>query len=71
MTEILDELPKLSIEERNLLFQRLNELAVESEIDEETPEFLASLDAAAAEPRENCLSAEQVRQNVTRWAHSK
>ena len=48
MTEILDELPKLSIEERQLLFQKLNEL--ESGTIEATPEMLAAIDEARSEP---------------------
>jgi hypothetical protein len=42
VTEILDELPKLKAEERQLLFQRLSEL--EAEAIEETPEMLAAID---------------------------
>jgi hypothetical protein len=67
--EILDELPKLSLEERHLLFQRLNELET-GEI-EETPEMLAAIDEAQASPHENDLSVEEIRQNVSRWARSK
>jgi hypothetical protein len=69
MTDILDELPKLSVEERQLLFQRLNELET-GEI-EETPEMLAAIDEAQATPHENDLSVEEIRQNVSRWARTK
>ena len=69
MTKILDELPKLSIGERQLLFQRLNELKT-GEI-EETPELLAAIDEAQAAPHENDLSVEEIRQNVSRWARTK
>jgi hypothetical protein len=69
MTEILDELPKLSVEERHLLFQRLNELEI-GEV-EETPEMLAAIDEAQAAPHQNDLSVEEIRQNVSRWAHTK
>jgi hypothetical protein len=71
MTEIIDEVSKLSIEERRLLFQKLNELELETDIDEETPEMLAAIDEADASSTENDLSAEQLRQNVKRWAHFK
>jgi len=69
MTEILDELPKLSMEERQLLFQRLSELGI-GEI-EETPEMLAAIDEAEASPQEHDLSAEELRRNVVRWARTK
>jgi hypothetical protein len=69
MTELLDEVSKLSAEERQLLSQRLNELEA-GEI-EETPEMLAAIDEADASPHENDLSAEEIRQNVSRWAHTK
>ena len=69
MTEILDELPKLSVEERQLLFQRLSELTL-GEI-EETPEMLAAIDEARAEPSTTDVSAEELRRDVIRWARSK
>jgi len=69
MTEILDELPKLSAEERQLLFQRLNELGI-GEI-EETPEMLAAIDEAQASPHDHDLSVEEMRRNVVRWARTK
>jgi hypothetical protein len=69
MTEILAELPKLSVEERQLLFQRLNELGV-GEFDE-TPEMLAAIDEAEASSHDQDLSAEEMRQNVVRWARTK
>jgi hypothetical protein len=69
MTEILDELPKLSIEERQLLFQRLNEL--ETGAIEETPEMLAAIDEARAEPSATDVSAEDLNRDVIRWARAK
>jgi len=69
MTEILDELPKLSVEERQLLFQRLSELNL-GDI-EETPEMLAAIDEARAEPSTTDVSAEELRRDVIRWARSK
>jgi hypothetical protein len=69
MTEILDELPKLSVEERQLLFQRLSELNI-GDI-EETPEMLAAIDEARAEPSTTDVSAEDLRRDVIRWARSK
>ena len=69
MTEILDELPKLSVEERLLLFQRLNELET-GEI-EETPEMLAAIDEARAEPSTTDVSAEELSRDVIRWARTK
>ena len=69
MTEILDEVSKLSIEERRLLFQKLNEL--ENGDIEETPEMLAAIDEAQSDSHETDLSVEEMRRNVTRWAHTK
>jgi len=66
VAEILEELPKLSATDRDLLFQRLAEMGA-GEI-EETPELLAAIDAAEVSPEAEDLSAEEMRQNVTRWA---
>ena len=69
MTEILDELPKLSVEERHLLFQRLNELEIGTI--EETPEMLAAIDEAQASPHENDLSVEEIHENVRQWVRTR
>jgi len=69
MTEILDELPNLSADERQLLLQRLSELNI-GEI-EETPEMLAAIDEARSEPSTTDMSAEELRRDVIRWARSK
>ena len=67
VAEILNELPKLSATDRDLLFQRLSEMGVGGI--EETPELLAAIDEADAAPETDNLPPEQLRQNVTRWAH--
>ncbi len=69
MTEILDELPKLTDEERQLLIQRLHELGL-GEI-EETPEMLAAIEEARAEPSSTDVSAKELSRDVIRWAHTK
>jgi hypothetical protein len=69
VAEILDELPKLSIEERHLLFQKLNEL--EGAGMEETPEMLAAIAEARSEPSTTDVSAEELRQDVIRWARTR
>lgn len=69
MTEILNELPKLSVEERQLLSQRLNELEI-GEI-EETPELLAAIDEARVEPSTTDVTAEKLSRDVIRWARTK
>jgi hypothetical protein len=66
VVEILDELPKLSEQDRQLVFEKLSELGFE-----ETPEMLAAIDEADAAPPESDLSAEEGRQNVSRWARTK
>jgi hypothetical protein len=69
VADILEELPKLSATDRDLLFQRLAEMGA-GEI-EETPELLAAIDEANASPEAEDLSVEEMRQNVTRWAREK
>jgi predicted transcriptional regulator len=66
VTEILDELPKLKPEERQLLFQRLSEL--EEEAIEETPEMLAAIDEGLHSMRTGKnYTVEQVRELVAQW----
>ena len=69
VVEILNELPKLSATDRDLLFQRLSEMGA-GEI-EETPELLAAIDEAEAAPEAEDLSPGELRRNVTRWAREK
>jgi hypothetical protein len=66
VAEILNELPRLSATDRDLLFQRLSEMGA-GEIDE-TPELLAAIDEAEAAPEADDSSPDQLRQKVTRWA---
>ncbi|MCE0523652.1 MAG: hypothetical protein LV480_12160 [Methylacidiphilales bacterium] len=69
MTEILDELPKLSSEERQLLARRLSELEVGGM--ESTQEILAAIDEARAKPSTTDVSAEELSRDVIRWARTK
>jgi hypothetical protein len=64
--EILEELPKLKTEEREVILHRIEELD-----DSASPEMLAAIDQADASPSEKDLSAEEVRQKVKSWAHTK
>jgi hypothetical protein len=66
VAEILEELPKLSEEDRYRVFQRLAELG-----SEETPAMLAAIDEADRASFHDDLSAEQMRQDVSRWARTK
>ncbi len=66
VAEILEELPKLSASDRDLLFQRLSEMGA-GEI-EETPELLAAIDEADAAPEKEDLTPDEMRQRVKRWA---
>ncbi len=66
VSEILKELPKLSKEERQLVFAKLSELGLE-----ETPEILAAIDEADTTSPDSDLSVEEIRHNVSRWAHQK
>jgi len=66
LTEILEELPKLKTEERDVILQHIEELD-----DLASPEILAAIDEADASPRDKDLSAQDMSQMVTRWAHTK
>ncbi len=66
MTEILNELPKLKVEERDLILHRIEELD-----DLADPEMLAAIDEAEASPSKNDVSAEEMRLRVKQWAHTK
>ncbi len=66
ITEILEELPKLKVEERDVILHRIEEL------DElASPAMLAAIDEAEASPVENDLSADELRRRVKQWAHTK
>jgi hypothetical protein len=66
LTEILEELPKLKTEERDTILHRIEEL------DElASPEMLAAIDQADASPSDQDLSAEEMRQKVKAWAHTR
>ena len=69
VAEILEELPKLSAADRDLLFQRLSEMGV-GEI-AETPELLAAIDEADAAPEEEDVTPDELREKVQRWAREK
>ena len=66
LTEILDELPKLKTEERDTILHRIEELD-----DLASPEMLAAIDEADASPSDQDLSAEEMRQKVKAWAHTR
>ncbi len=66
LTEILEELPKLKTEERDTILHRIEELD-----DLASPEMLAAIDQADASPSEQDLSAEEMRQKVKAWAHTR
>jgi hypothetical protein len=66
ITEILNELPKLKVEERDVILHRIEEL------DElANPAMLAAIDEADASPGQTDVSPEELRQRVKQWAHSK
>ena len=66
LTEILNELPKLKMEERDTILHCIEELD-----DLASPEMLAAIDQADASPSDQDLSAEDVRQKLKAWANSK
>jgi len=66
VTEILEELPKLNMEERHLLLDRLTELEIDQI--EETPEMLAALDEGIrAAEQGGGISVEEARRRVSQW----
>ena len=69
VAEILEELPTLKAEERQMIWDRLSEL--ETKDDEETPEMLAAIDEAEKSPRSEYLTVKQVRANIHPWIDSK
>jgi hypothetical protein len=66
LTEILQELPKLSPEDRHLLRQELEERYLEDF--EETPEMLAALEEGLRSLREEpTLTLEEVEREMRTW----
>ena len=66
LTEILEELPKLKTEERDTILHRIEELD-----DLASLEMLAAIDQADSSLGEKDLSAEDMRQKVKAWAHTR
>ena len=56
VADILEELPKLSPADRDLLFRRLSEMGAGEFV--ETPEILAAIDEAEAAPEREDLSSD-------------
>lgn len=69
VTEILEELPKLSAEDQALVRQRLDQLLGDDF--EETPAMLAAIDEALASPDEDGIPLEEVRQKIKDWVRAK
>jgi hypothetical protein len=66
MTEILEELPRLGRLEREKVWQRLEEIELETV--EETPEMLAAIDAGRCSIREGqAISIEHARNLIAQW----
>ncbi len=65
LTEILEELPKLKMEEREAILQRIEELDHIAD-----PEMLAAIDEADLSPIEEDVSAEDIIGKIKAWAHS-
>ena len=61
IAEILEELPKLTEEEREQVWRKLNELADDRATYVASPELLAAIDEARRDSRPS-LSLEEVRQ---------
>jgi hypothetical protein len=66
VADIIQELPKLSPEDRNLLRQELDEHFVQDF--EETPEMLAAIDEGLRSLREErSYTLEEVREEMQKW----
>jgi hypothetical protein len=68
MTEILEELPKLNLEDRWAILQRLSELESKEEITP-GPELKAAIEEGLrSAENEPCYTVEEVRDRVSQWA---
>ena len=66
MTEILEELPRLARDEREKIWQRLEEIEL-GEM-EETPEMLAAIDEGRRAVSEGkTVSVAEMRRRIARW----
>lgn len=66
-TEIVEELPRLSADERHDLLNRLVELD-DSAVFEETPEMLAAIDEGIhSMETEPSITLEEARRSIPRW----
>jgi hypothetical protein len=66
VNEIIQELPKLSAEDRDLIRQELSERFIEDF--EETPEMLAAVDEGLRSLREEpTVTLEQLREEMRSW----
>ena len=66
-SEILAELPKLNLEDRWAIWQRLAELETEQEITP-SPEMAAAIEAGlSSAENEPCYSVEEVREKLRQW----
>jgi hypothetical protein len=67
ITEILEELPKLSVEELDVVRRKLDEL--HGSVDEETPELLAAIDEGIrSADEEPLIPIEEVMREVRSWS---
>jgi len=68
MTEILEELPKLKLEDRWAILQRLSELETKEEI-VPGPEMTAAIEEGLRSAENDpCYTVEEVRDQVRQWA---
>ena len=66
VAEILNELPKLSPEERDLVSARLAE--INGTAFHPSLELLRAIEEAEAEPEENCIDIEEARRMMESWS---
>ncbi|MBX2823739.1 MAG: hypothetical protein KTR33_03355 [Gammaproteobacteria bacterium] len=65
--EILAELPKLSLDEVEVIFQRAESLLH----DEASPELLSAIEEADQQSEGGDLTVEQMQDQVRQWSHTK
>lgn len=68
LTEILEELPKLSPQDVEAVYQRAEEILHHQPA---SPGLLAAIDEALATPEDQDTPAEEVRGMIKEWAYSK
>jgi hypothetical protein len=70
LAEIIEELPKLTPEERRTIYQQIEKLDGEPEF-EATPEMLAAIDEGTRSAQtEHMHTADEIKERIRQWANT-